>query len=73
VVTLPSHAPPHDSGVALAVNAMFETVTLIHLDALLPQELMADTHTLPLLPAMALIEVVFCPETMVQPPGTVQL
>ena len=72
-VALPSHAPPHDSGVALVVNVIFETVINLHLGVLFPQEFMAVTQIFPLLPAVAVMEVVFCPEMIVQPPGTVQL
>ena len=72
VVTVPSQAPPHVSAVALAVNVMFETVINLHLGVLVPQVLMAVTQIFPLLPASAVMEVVFCPEK-VQPPGTVQL
>ena len=58
-----------------ATGAPVKTVTVEHLGLLVPQALLADTHTLPEsgLPALTLMDEPLPPEVIFIPVGTVQL
>ena len=59
---------------APGVESAEETVTVVHEDVLVAQLLEAVTQTVPPeVPAVTNKEVVFWPETIVHPEGTVQL